>query len=360
MHFRQVRARNFRLLKNLALELHPKFNFVIGGNGAGKTTILEALYVLGRANSYRGSAQTLVSDGQSTWALEAQQRNADETAPGNKILVRWADRQVSVQINERAVALIELVRAVPVLVLDPLVQRLIEEGPGIRRRYVDWGVFHMEQRFHQVWLRVNRTLKQRNAGLRARVPPRALTGWNRELAKAAVELTAMRQSYIDAVQAVAATYWLRLIGDTDWRLSFHPGWRGGSDYLEVLEANYESDLKAGYTREGPHRAELLVLSDNRQLRDRISRGQQKLLIAGLVLAQCELYRRTHVSSPLLLVDDFAAELSADSQRRLLNELENYPGQKAVAALEYSELLENTANHSMFHVEHGQLTITRTK
>jgi DNA replication and repair protein RecF len=354
VHFRTACAHQFRLLRDARFELHPRLNYFVGGNGAGKTTVLEALYVLGRANSHRAAAQTLVSDGESAWSLEATLAG-DEHAPPIPLQVRWADRRVSVALNNGSTTLTELVRLLPILILDPLAHRIMDEGPGIRRRYIDWGVFHMEHQFHSVWTRMNRSLKQRNASLRSQASTRELTAWNRELVAAAIQVTDMRLRYIERLQQSVTVYWARLLGQSDWRLRFHAGWKEGQDYAEVLERNQEGDRKLGYTREGPHRAELQILSDNTQLKDRISRGQQKLLVAALILAQSDIYHRQHAAAPILLVDDFGAELSAASQQKLLDELESYAGQKIIAALDYSEGMRSSSNHYMFHMEHGHIT-----
>lgn len=354
MLVRRARARNFRLLADFSVELHPELNFVVGGNGAGKTTVLEALYTLGRAGSYRSSGASLSTEGQAAWMLDASIGTQDALAPDRAIRVRYADRQVVVEIDRSPAAVIDLVRLMPVLIIDPLAHRLIEEGPGIRRRFLDWGVFHMEQGFLETWKRMNRALRQRNAGLRQQLAPPELLGWNRELAGAAESLTGMRQSYVEQLQRAVEPYWQRLLGNADWRLQLQRGWRQ-QEYGQLLAESYESDRRAGHTREGPHRAELQILSDNRSLKERVSRGQQKLLIAGLVLAQSDLYEQYAAARPLLLVDDFSAELSQDSQRRFFDVLKDSPGQKVIAALEYSELFRAVAGQSVFHVEHGQVT-----
>ena len=357
MHFQSATARHFRLLKDERFDLHPRLNYFVGGNAAGKTTVLEALHVLGRASSHRGASQTLVSDGENEWRLDALIGGNDEKAPAIGIQVRWATRRLYVTLNHQSASLAELVRLVPVLLIDPLAHRIMDEGPSIRRRYIDWGVFHMEHQFHATWSRMNRALKQRNAGLRGQATNRELSGWNQELAVAAVQITEMRVRYIERLQDAVSLYWARLVGQSNWTLRFRRGWRESEPYLETLQRNQEGDRKFGYTREGPHRAELQILSDNIELKDRISRGQQKLLVASLILAQSELYRQQHDHAPVLLVDDFAAELSFESQSKLLREFEAYSGQIVVAALEYSDAMRGSKHHYMFHMEHGHITAT---
>lgn len=358
MRFLKAKAKGFRLFHELSFEPHAGLNVVTGANAAGKTSLLEALYVVARGDSHRGTAASLVTDGESSFQIEAIVSVAEDR-PSDRVDVRWQERRMQVRINDQAASLSDLVRQMPVLLIDPLAHRLIEEGPGIRRRFIDWGVFHMEPDFHPMWRRFNRALKQRNAALRAQASVREIESWSPELVVTADALTELRRSYIEKLMASVPSYWQQLVDEGGWSLSFVRGWRDGETYADTLQRTLESDRNAGHTREGPHRAELRVMSDNSLLKDRISRGQQKLLITGLMLAQGALYRQRHDDTPVLLLDDFAAELSPLSQQRLLSQLELWPGQSIVTALEYSPLLQAAPEHAMFHVEHGEITLKKT-
>lgn len=358
MRFRRARAQHFRLFQAFDFEPHQRLNFVTGANAAGKTSLLEALYVAARGDSHRGAASTLATDGQASFLIDTRIVGIDGR-PDDSVEVRWQDRRIGVRINDQAAGLSDLVRRMPVLLIDPLAHRLIEEGPGIRRRFIDWGVFHMEQDFHEQWRRYNRALRQRNAALRAQASTREIDSWSPELVATANVLTEMRVRYLDRLIEIVPSYWQSLVDEQGWTLNFVRGWREGESYADTLVRSLDSDRNAGHTREGPHRAELRVLSDNSLLKERVSRGQQKLLIAGLILAQGELYRQRHDDAPVLLLDDFAAELSMDSQQRLLTQLQAWPGQSVITALDYSPLLQASNDHAMFHVEHGEITLKKT-
>ncbi|MBV8062584.1 MAG: hypothetical protein JOY51_03265, partial [Nevskia sp.] len=144
------------------------------------------------------------------------------------------------------------------------------------------------------------------------------------------------------------------------QLRYAQGWDAERPYLEVLEANLERDRRHGLTSAGPQRAELgfyIAASEThgaKAAKGRISRGQQKLLIAAFILAQCWIVGERGGRMPVLLLDDFSAELSAEFQGRLLRLLLDYPGQKFVTALERSGVLKNLTEGHMFHVEHGVL------
>jgi DNA replication and repair protein RecF len=129
----------------------------------------------------------------------------------------------------------------------------------------------------------------------------------------------------------------------------------------VLEANQERDRRLGSTSSGPQRAELgFYFTPGGQadmaVKGRISRGQQKMLVAAFVLAQCSIVAETIGRVPVLLLDDFSAELSAQYQERLLRALLDYPGQKFVTALEPPQSMKLLPGGHMFHVEHGAMRL----
>ena len=211
-----------------------------------------------------------------------------------------------------------------------------------------------------VWRRARRALNQRNAVLRDNGSAQLLAPWNKELAEAAEQLSALRRRHAAEVEARSQALLQRLLPGESWQLRYAQGWDAERSYLEVLEANVERDRRQGMTTSGPQRAELGFYTAPgegqaaRAVKGRISRGQQKLLVAAFVLAQCWIVAERGGRVPALLLDDFAAELSAEFQGRLLALLLDYPGQKFVTALEPAGVLKNLPSAHMFHVEHGVL------
>lgn len=351
----RLEAKDFRLFGELALEAHPDFNLIIGDNGAGKTSLLESLHVLARGSSWRvQNPQQLVRDGQHAWQVRGR---VDEGggAPPELLRVTWKDRETSIELGQSALALTELVRRIPLQILDPGMHRMLEEGPGIRRRFLDWGVFHVEHSFMPVWRRARRALSQRNAVLRENGSNQLLAPWTNELAETGEEITRLRRSHVQEVESRSAQLLERLLPGESWQLRYAQGWDAERSYLEVLESTIERDRRHGLTMSGPQRAELGFYAGPKAAKGRISRGQQKLLVAAFVLAQCWIVAERAGRAPVLLLDDFAAELSAEFQRRLLELLQAYPGQKFVSALELSSLLKTSTSAHMFHVEHGVLS-----
>lgn len=357
MRYCLAKAQRFRLFKNFSFEPHPQLTFITGDNAAGKSSVLEALYVAARGESHRSATSSLPLDGHSTFLVEVLTDLGDDL-PKERVKVEWQNRRTCIQINDQPSGLSDLVRRMPVLMLDPYAHQLVEEGPGVRRRFIDWGVFHMEPTFHSIWRRFQRALIQRNSALRAGASEREIESWTSELSLTATLLTEQRRSWLKRLLEIVPAFWSELIDEARWSLALLQGWRDDETYTEALVRTLDGDRAAGYTREGPHRAELRILSDNSLLKERISRGQQKMLIAGLMLGQAELYRRCRQDTPVLLIDDFSAELSVQYQERLLSQLVAWPGQSVVTALSYNPALRDVAHHAMFHVEHGEIKLKK--
>jgi DNA replication and repair protein RecF len=355
MRLAQLRADNFRLLQNPSLRPHRRLNFILGPNAAGKTSLLEAIYVLGRGKSFRGHSPAELSGAQGRrWGAAGQV--ATEDRPGTDISVRWTPEGVVASLaGQGDVAVLELVRALPIQILEPGMHRLLQDGPSYRRSFLDWGVFHVEQDFYPTWRRFQRALRQRNQALRGGAADTAVRAWEGELVQSTLRIQALRQAHLDAIRPRFGVLVRDLLGISDWLLDLHPGWSRDHSYAESLSTQLARDRRMGTTVEGAHRAELRIRLDAHNARNRVSRGQQKLLVAALLIAQAELIRTQRGVAPLLLVDDFGAELATEFQRRFLAALRSYPGQLFITSFELGEGLADARGAALFHVEQGVVT-----
>jgi DNA replication and repair protein RecF len=228
-------------------------------------------------------------------------------------------------------SLAELALALPVQVIDPEVHKLIEEGPARRRRFIDWGVFHVEHGFVDHWQRYQKALRQRNAALKSGQPQAAAQAWDGELATHGEAVGAARARYVAALCSSAALYGQKLLG-LNLELAVRQGWPQGTHLREALEARWPLDLERRATQAGPHRADLVIKLDGQPVRDRISRGQQKLVAASLLLAQLRLFGAGGPQA-LLLLDDPAAELDRDRLDTLISAVRELPVQLVVTSLD---------------------------
>jgi DNA replication and repair protein RecF len=219
----------------------------------------------------------------------------------------------------------------PVQIIDPEVHHLIEEGPSRRRRYLDWGVFHVEPSFVGHWQRYQQALRQRNAALKSRQPHPAILAWNSDLLHYGSLVTDARSHYLELLRPHAATIGRNLLG-MDLSLTYRSGWSGTLSFAEALQQSRHQEQESGVTLVGPHRAELSIQLDGVGVKDRISRGQQKLLAAALLLAQVKLFPESATVQPSLLLDDPAAELDDHRLAALIREVAAHSVQLIVTTL----------------------------
>jgi len=306
MGLRSLQVTDFRCLRQLTLEPDPDFTFIWGPNASGKTSLLEAIYLLGRGRSFR----TRQLDHLTRRGTERFVVFGEVNAHGRQIPmgVEGRDGKLRARIEGRnAGGLAELTLLLPAQIIDPEVHKLIEEGPGRRRRFLDWGVFHVEPSFVSHWHLYQQALKQRNAALRAGQPKSMVSVWDGELVRHGEAMTAARDRYVELLRPHALELGRQLL-HREVGLRFRSGWLKDLTLAEALERSWPLDSERGSTSVGPQRAELQVLVDNVAARDHVSRGQQKLLAASLLLAQLRLFGEDSPVRPLLLLDDPAAEL----------------------------------------------------
>lgn len=351
-HLSRLAGENFRLFERFELAPRPGLNLILGANASGKTTLLEAIYSLGRGSSFRANPQEVAGTGGARWLVHG--RLATAGAAERQLGVGWTPEGAQLRLDQVDVGLLDLVRSFPVQVLEPESHRLLEDGPAYRRRYLDWGVFHVEHRFHAAWRRYQRALRQRNQALKSATARAEIESWNAELAAAGEEVHALREAHCAALREPLRDEMLRLLGPLEWSLELAPGWPAHKSLAATLADHFEQDRRQGKTLVGPHRAELRVKLADRSAKRQVSRGQQKLLVAALLLSQARLVAASGGITPTLLVDDFPAELGGPFQEALLGALASYPGQVFITAIDAGAALARVAENAVFHVEQGRV------
>lgn len=352
MPLSRIQAENFRQFVRVDLTPHPGLNLIVGANASGKTSLLEAIYFLGRGSGFRGTPAEVCSHGAIQWRLQGRvSGSSQETA----MVVAWTPEGLRLRLNQADTTALELVRHFPVQVLEPDSHRLLEDGPSYRRRYLDWGVFHVEHRFYPAWRRYQRALKQRNYGLKAGHSRKEIEAWNAEAAAAGEAVHEFRSIHLQSLRERLEPEIKSLLGAAEWSLDLVRGWPADKSLATALAEHYENDRRQGKTVWGPHRAELKLKLAGRGAKHQVSRGQQKLLVAALLLSQARLIATHNHEAPTLLVDDFPAELGEPFQHALLASFRAYPGQVFLTAIERTKALEIAPIEALFHVEHGSVT-----
>jgi DNA replication and repair protein RecF len=355
-HLATLQVEGVRNLAATHLRLSATGNLFFGANGAGKTSILEAVHFLSTGRSFRSGHSRLLLNHEAELA-----RVVGSVSDGRGLTTLGVQRERSGVLTARvageaAASLSALAERLPVILLDNEGLQLIQGAPEQRRRFLDATVFHVEQSFLGTWRRYQRALRQRNAGLRHGTLDASDAAWCEELAQAGEALSAARERVLgelgDAVRATAAMLSPEL-SDVDVRL--RRGWDAESSLATVVTQQAETDHRQGFTQAGPHRADLRLLANGRLAADVLSRGQLKVLAAALRLAQGAVIHARGRASPTYLVDDVLAEMDSEHAQRVCRCLVDTGAQVLLTTVEPNTLLQWwPAPCDVFHVEQGRV------
>lgn len=352
MALQSLEVTDFRCIERASLEFDSRCTFITGENASGKTSLLEAIHVLSCGHSFRSSHQELLIRRGAEY-FRAVGRVSGKS--GRTILgVQGSRTQTIAHIGGQPTkGFAELAIHLPTQIIDPEVHRLLEDGPKVRRRYMDWGVFHVERLFVDTWRRYQRALKQRNAALKAKLPKSGVTLWDQELTAAGILVAEQRQKYVDAISPCVVRIAEALL-ELPVRLEHRAGWNRELDLSAAIGEAWTRDQRYGLTTVGPHRADLVVQIDGAVPKERISRGQQKLLAAALILAQIAFRVDQEGEEAILLLDDPAAELDVDNLKKLLTEVAKLRAQLVVTSLDLRSI-DQYLNGAVFHVKQGRVS-----
>lgn len=356
MQVTRLQVANVRCLERVDLVPGDGLNLITGGNGAGKTSILEALHLLAYGRSFRGRVRDgLIRTDTEAVEVFAEWRESEETQT-HRIGLRHNGQKWEGRLDGQSVAQLgDLCAALAVVSFEPGSHSLVSGNGEPRRRFVDWGLFHVEQDFIPIWRRYARALKQRNALLKTGSDSRQLDTWDRELAEAGEPLTRRRQAYLARLQHHLSEMVINLVPELGAaEISFSPGWKRQEISLaDALLLARERDKAAGHTSAGPHRADWRIRYAHRPNDEDLSRGQAKLTALACLLAQAEDFWAQRNEWPIVILDDLASELDHEHQRRVLGRLLDNAAQVFVTGTELPAGMEALAMPvTRFHVEHG--------
>lgn len=350
----QIRLLSYRNIKQADLSPAQGINLIVGENGSGKTSLLEAIYLLAMGRSFRSrSLKNVVNHGEQRLTVFA--RSLDQTPIGLQY-----DLETGLQIrlnNAPLKRLSDLATHLPLQFIPANCHQFFELGPKYRRRMVDWGVFHVEHQFNFHWQSYKKALQQRNAAIKKLKPINEIKLWDKYLVEHGLMITAMRERYLETL----LTYFLPLfrqlcpeLHDYQFKLRYLRGWNKDSEFSDYLEAHLERDRALGYTRSGAHAADWSLRVNGADPYEMLSRGQQKLFFLALTMAQILLLaEKKQLTSTVLLIDDLSSELDWHHQNTVISTLRTLPVQCFISSTntQLTTLIEQD-KEKRFHVKHG--------
>ncbi len=336
-------------------------NVIYGANGSGKTSILEAIYVLSHGRSFRTSRfKNMIQQSSERFVVHGKKLHLQLSLPVG--ISKYRDGQTDIKVQGQAVKrMADLADVLPVQVITPESYDLFFGGPKERRRFLDLGVFHVKHTFFQKWQSYNRVLQQRNALLKKKPTgfKSQLSVWDAELCRLAEEINSLRLEYLEQFKA---HFFDKISCDlmilNDVVIDYHTGWRQGISMADALQESLERDCQLGYTSRGPHKADITFKVGDVAAESYFSRGQLKLLLYALKVTQNGLIESLANKRSILLIDDLPSELSEDTRADVGKLLQRSQAQlfiTTITADSVSPVLEQVKREQqMFHVKHGNL------
>ncbi|HET8705948.1 MAG TPA: DNA replication/repair protein RecF [Pseudomonadales bacterium] len=354
----RLEVSNLRNIAKLDIEPHPKLNIIVGANGSGKTSLLESINVLSTARSFRSAkVKSLVKDlSERLVVFGVVEKSGVEHRLG---VQKSRSGETLIRVDgATARGAAELAKWFPVQVIGPDIYELVSEGPTVRRQFLDWGLFHVEQFFYPAWSRYQKALEQRNALLKQGVREDSLyLPWESEMIESAAEIDRFRVDQLSRIATKIEAEKVALLPDLAERLSIE--YEHGFDLNKTLASQLKDERKSEYlpssTLHGPHRADFKIKLDRQLAKEILSRGQAKLLSHALRIAQVRLLNEIKGDAVCMLIDDIGAELDKRAQQVFFDLLFQCDAQLFVTTLDTDFAKQMSSDCKLFHVEHGAIS-----
>ena len=364
MPIHTLEVTNVRNLQRALLECSLQSNLIIGPNGSGKTSLLESIIILSQGKSFRSSQKkSIISEGNTNLTVTALLHDLESNQALHSTRVgisQFANGKTLAKIaNEKAQRISEITSLLPVCIIEPNSTEIVEGSPSLRRQVLDWGVFHVEHDFVKHWRDFSAALKQRNALLKHKSSDLSqLRYWDELLAPAAEQITKLRRRYIKDLDGQLRSSLRYFFKDESVSVELLDGWDSKIHFLESLKSNIERDKRYGFTSVGPHKADFEIKSDGYLAKDHLSRGQKKLAVYAIRLAQVAHYQQRCGKKVSLLLDDLPSELDKDNCKKVCEEIKRIECQVFITSVDTSNLnnmIIDTLSPKLFHVKHGTVT-----
>lgn len=356
MHLSTLQIQYFRNLQLGQLNLCPGFNVFYGENGSGKTSIVEAIYFLAHGRSFRTSLlNRIIAEHQHEFTVFSE---LTDHAENYRLGVsRARDGSAKIRLDGKNLSSnADIARRIPMLLFHPESFDLLSGGSKGRRQLLDWGVFHQEPDFFKLWQDARRLIQQRNATLKTHYSPQILMSWDQQLIPIAEQMDQYRAAYVAQLKPVLESLVGDFLAQFKVHLQYYRGWSKDQSLAEALSLHLESDKKSGHSHCGPHRADLRLKIGHAAAEEVLSRGQQKLLICALKIAQGMLLQKRQGRNCIYLLDDMASELDEHNRSLLLNHLKNLHSQVFLTSIDRDSLLKYLpeVNIQTFWVNQGEV------
>jgi len=341
MPLQKVHLENFRLFNSKVLSFSKGANLIIGPNGSGKTSILEALNILISGNSFREKdTKVCINQANNFFNLKGKgtlQNKKLELSASNGI----GPRMHSVRkLNDKQISKSKILY--PLLVIGKTL-KMIDGEPDLRREHYNNLMFHVKPGTVKLYKSYQKALKQRNKCLKNKFSDKELLVWSDELSKAGLELSLQQYDFFKIFKENIKT----CISDitesghfeflSGLNINFSKGWDRAKTLEESLKDSLDKDRVLGYTSKGPHRMDILYKVSNKMASSNLSRGQLKILILLIFLSNIALIENLTGAEAILMIDDLGSELDVGNLRYIVKKIIETGKQTILTGIEGEEI-----------------------
>ncbi len=357
VHLGELELLNFRNLRSIKLNPHPRFNIVSGRNGMGKTNLLEAIYLFGALRSFRTSTRgDLILHGTEETRLRAVFLGAPaglrcEISLGHDSRkVRADGKPISIKGGH--------FRSLPMVLFHPATMSLVQGGPKERRLFLDRALFQAEPNYPSLHRDYLRALASRNRLLKQRpVDRRALSPYNLQLAELGTGIIKAREQFLEALAPLFEDAFSTISLGSKAKITYQPKVQGEKEHIvKALEESISLDQARGYTSLGPHGDDIQIEIGQRAARKFASQGQQRMIALSLKVAETHALTKATERIPILLLDDVSSELDREKNRQLFDFLAGVGGQVFITTTHLDHILLDE-DRADFEIENGELIPT---
>ena len=351
----RLEIQGLRNLEATILEPGPRLNFVVGPNASGKSSLLEAVNLLGRAKSFRTpNNQQVIKTGERELIVAGRIRDEEDRIIPLGVRIGRNKRELHLDgqsIPTRA----PLLNRFPLIVIQPAGISLLEGTPKFRRSFINLGVFYRDSDYLGLWKRYVRVLHHRNTLLKTG-RTREIEPWSHELARCGIMVANAWTDYIDQLRPYLKNVCSRFFESVEFDIRVHPGWDPSVDFEAALRKDLMGDIRYGHTQSGPHKGDLVIELGGKAVKSFLSRGQMKLLVYSLLLAQAGLMEANRGRKACVLIDDVASELDQNNRDRLLQLIQENQSQFFVSATDRETISQVASSEAvLFEIKNGQIT-----
>lgn len=349
-----ITLQHFRNYEEQAVAFSDGVNLVFGENAQGKTNLLESIFLFSAGKSHRNvkDAQLIQADADfARLVLSFCMDQKDKTAE----MLLFPDRRKEIKVGGNKLSrLYELMGVFLAVFFCPEDLLLIKGNPSERRRYLDMLISRLRPKYFLHLQRYNKLLEQRNKLLKEPSPDTVMLDvWDEKMAEDAAAILRFRQEFVEKLLPLCGELHREIsLGKETLSIRYH-SFSEDADRAAVIAALGRArakDLQYKMTTVGPHRDDLQVSINNREVKLYASQGQQRTAALSMKLAEASCIEQETGEVPVLLLDDVLSELDESRQAYIVNKL--YYGQVILACTELPKQLAPNAN--LLHIEQGRL------